>query len=63
MTTALTRERATETHSLGFIDHAKDSAVPRSEGTLDRLISGLLRAFFIAMAVMWIVTSIAEIFR
>jgi hypothetical protein len=63
MTTTLIRERATEIHTVGFIDHAKDSEMPRSEGTLDRLISGLLRAFFIAMAVMWIVTSIAEIFR
>ena len=63
MTTRLISERATEIHSLGFIDHAKDSEMPRWEGALDRLISELLSAFFIAMAVTWIVTTIAEIFR
>ena len=63
MTTTLIRERATEIHSVGFIDHAKDSEMPKWGGALDRLISKLLRAFFIAMAAMWIVTSIAAIFR
>jgi hypothetical protein len=63
MTTTLIRERATEIHSVGFIDHAKDSEIPRWEGALDRLISELLRAFFIAMAVAWIVTTVAGIFR
>ena len=63
MTTTLIRDRATEIHSVGFIDHAKDSEMPRWEGALDRLISKLLRAFFIAMAVTWVVTSIAAIFR
>jgi hypothetical protein len=63
MTTTLIRERATEIHSVGFIDRAKDVEMPRLEGALDRLISKLLRAFFIAMAVTWIVTSIAAIFR
>ena len=63
MTTTLIGERATEIHSAGFIDHAKDSEMPRWEGALDRLISKLLRAFFIAMAVTWIVTTIAAIFR
>jgi hypothetical protein len=62
MTTTLIRDRATEIHPIGFIDHAKDSEMPRWEGTLDRLISELLRAFFIAMAVTWIVTTVAGIF-
>jgi hypothetical protein len=62
MTTTLTRQRATEIHSVGFIDQAKASEMPRSEGTLDRLISELLRAFCIAMAVAWIVTMVAGIF-
>jgi hypothetical protein len=62
MTTALTRERATETHTVGFIYKAKDSEISRREGALDRLISELLRAFFIAMAVTWIVTTVAGIF-
>jgi hypothetical protein len=47
----------------GFIDHAKDSEMPRWEGALDRLISVLLRAFFIAMAVTGIVMTIAAVFR
>jgi hypothetical protein len=63
MTTTLIRERATEIHSVGFIDHAKDWETPRWEGALDRFISELLRAFFIAMAVTWIVTTVAGIFR
>ena len=63
MTTTLIRERAAEIHSVGFIDHAKDSEMPKWEGALDRLISKLLCAFFIAMAATWIVTSIAAIFR
>jgi hypothetical protein len=63
MTTTLIRERATEIHSVGFIDHAKDSGMARWEGALDRLISKLLRAFFIAIAVTSIVTSIAASFR
>jgi hypothetical protein len=37
--------------------------MPRWEGALDRLISELLRTFFIAMAVTWIVTKVAGIFR
>jgi len=63
MTTTFTQRRTTETHSVGFIDHAKDSEMPRWKGTLDRLISDLLRAFFIAMAVTWIVTTIVGISR
>jgi hypothetical protein len=63
MTTTRIRERATEIHPVGLIDHAKYSEMPRREGALDRFISKLLCAFFIAMAVTWIVTTIAGISR
>ena len=56
MATTLTRERAT-----GFIDHAKDSDTPGWEVALDHLVRELVCAFFIAMAAMWVVTSIAGI--
>jgi hypothetical protein len=55
-----TRGKVTEIH--GFIEHASDSEIPGFEVALDRLIGELICAFFIAMAVMWIVTSIAGIF-
>jgi hypothetical protein len=58
MTTTLTRRRVT-----GVIDHAKDSEIPGWEVALDRLARELVCAFFIAMAAMWVVTSIAGIFR
>jgi hypothetical protein len=58
MTTTLTRRRAT-----GLIDHAKDTEIPGWEVAVNRLIRELICAFFIAMAVMWVVTSIAGIFR
>jgi len=58
MATTLTRERAT-----GLIDHAKDSEIPGWEVAVSRLVRELICAFFIAMAVMWVVTSIAGIFR
>ncbi len=57
MATTLTRERTT-----GFIDHAKDSEMPGWEVALDRLVRELVCAFFVAMAVMWVVTAIAGIF-
>ena len=57
MATTLTRERAPS-----FIDHAKDSEIPGWEVAVDRLIRELVCAFFIAMAVMWVVTTIAGIF-
>jgi hypothetical protein len=63
LTTTLTRVRVTEIHSAGFIAQANHSELSRTEGALDRLIGRLLRAFFIAMAVMWIATTIANIFR
>ena len=57
MATTLTRKRAT-----GFIDHAKGSEIPGWEFALDRLAGELVCAFFIAMAVMWVVTETAGIF-
>ena len=62
MATTLTRQRATEIHPVGFIDHAKDSEIPGWEVALDHLARELVCAFFIAMAGMWVVTSIAGIF-
>ena len=46
----------------GFIDHAKDSEIPGWEVAVDRLARELVCAFFVAMAVMWVVTSVAGIF-
>ncbi len=57
MATTFTRERAP-----AFIDHAKDSEIPGWEVAVDRLVRELLCAFFVAMAVMWVVTSVAGIF-
>ncbi len=59
MATTPIRQRATE---IGFIDHAKDSEIPGWELALNRLTGELVAAFFIAMAVMWVVTMIAGIF-
>ncbi len=58
MATTLTRQRVT-----GLIDHAKDTEIPGWEVALDRLGRELVSAFFIAMAVMWVVTAVAGIFR
>jgi hypothetical protein len=57
MATTFTRERAPS-----FIDHAKDSEIPGWEVAIDRLARELVCAFFVAMAVMWVVTSVAGIF-
>jgi hypothetical protein len=57
MATTLTPGRTT-----GFINHAKDSEIPGWEIAVNRLIRELVCAFFIAMAVMWVVTAIAGIF-
>ena len=57
MATTLTRERA-----IGFIVHAMHSEIPGWEVALDRLVRELVCAFFIAMAVMWVVTETAGIF-
>jgi hypothetical protein len=62
MTMTRIRNRATEINSVGFIDHAKDSERPGWEVALNRLTSELVCAFFIAMAVMWVVTAMAGIF-
>jgi hypothetical protein len=57
MATTLTPGRAAR-----IIDHAKDSEIPGWEVALDRLVRELVCAFFVAMAVMWVVTAIAGIF-
>jgi hypothetical protein len=62
MATARIRRRVTEMHSDGFIDHTKDSERPGRELALNRLAGELVSAFFVAMAVMWVVTMIAGIF-
>ena len=62
MATTLIRGRAAQIDSERFIDHAKDSEIPGWEIALDRLIGELVSAFFVAMAVLWVVTSVAGIF-
>jgi hypothetical protein len=57
MGTMVHREQATELR--GSIDHANDSEIPGWEIAVDRLIGELVCAFFIAMAVMWVVAAIA----
>jgi len=59
MATTPIRQRVTE---IGFIDHVKDSEIPDGKLALNRLTGELVAAFFIAMAVMWVVTMIAGIF-
>jgi hypothetical protein len=59
---ATTRNRATESRTVGFIDHAKDSEIPGREVALKRLAGELVSAFFVAMALMWVVTAIAGVF-
>lgn len=62
MATTLIRYRTTGIRSVGLIDHAKDSEIPGWEVALNRLTGELVAAFFIAMAVMWVVTMVAGIF-
>ena len=62
MATTLTRGREAQIDSERFIDHARDSEIPGWEIALDRLIGELACAFFVAMAVLWVVGSIAGIF-
>ncbi|MGA9723814.1 MAG: hypothetical protein WBQ86_15255 [Candidatus Binatus sp.] len=62
MASTFTWQRPSETGSVGLIKHAKDSETPGSDFALDRLVGELVRAFFIAMAAMWVVTTIAAIF-
>ncbi len=62
MATTLTRHRPTEIRSAAFIKLDKDSQIPGWNAALDRLGRELACAFFIAMAVMWVVTTVAAIF-
>jgi hypothetical protein len=62
MATTRIRQRGTGIHYAGFIDHPKESEIPGWEVALNRLAGDLVCAFFIAMAVMWVVTMIAGIF-
>ena len=62
MATMLTRRRLGETRTIRLIDHVKDSEIPGWELALDRLIGELVCAFFVAMAAMWVVASVAGIF-
>jgi len=57
MASTLTRHRATQIHSAAFIDRAEGS---KKDIATSRLIDQLLVAFFVAMAVMSVVTAIAE---
>jgi len=59
MASTLTRHRATHIHSAPIIDRAEGS---KKELALSRLIDELVVAFFVAMAVMWVITAIAEVF-
>jgi hypothetical protein len=59
MTTTLARKRAVEVGSVVFIDHARNS---RKKMAVSGLVDELVVAFFVAMAVMWVVTTIAGIF-
>ena len=62
MATMITRERATQIQSARLIDHSKVAEIPGWEIAVDRLLGELVCAFFVAMAVMWIVTTIAGVF-
>jgi hypothetical protein len=62
MATMLTRQRLGDTDAIRLIDHAKTSEIPGWELAVDRLIGELVCAFFVAMAVMWVVASVAGIF-
>jgi hypothetical protein len=61
MATTRIRRKATGL-SAGFIDHTKDSEIRGREVALKRLAGELVSAFFVAMAAMWVVTTIAGIF-
>jgi hypothetical protein len=61
MASTLTRNRATNIHSASFIDQNRAEG-SRKDLALSRLIDELVVAFFVAMAVMWVVTAIAEVF-
>ncbi len=59
MASTLTRNRVTHIQSAESIDSAEGS---RRDRARSRLIDELVVAFFVAMAVMWVVTAIAEVF-
>ncbi len=59
MVTMLTRRRGI--HTAVFTDRARNSG-RAPDRALSRLIDELVVAFFVAMAVMWVVTAIAGIF-
>ena len=59
MATTLVRKRVAEVGSVGFIGRAGNS---RRKTALSGLVDELVVAFFVAMAVMWVVTTIAGIF-
>lgn len=62
MATMVTRHRLGKTRTMRLINHVKDSEIPGWELALDRLIGELVCAFFVAMAAMWVVASVAGIF-
>jgi hypothetical protein len=59
MASTLTRHRATHIHSAEFINQNRAERSKNDIAT-SRLIDQLLVAFFVAMAVMSVVTAIAE---
>ena len=61
MASTLTRHRATQINSAGFINQNRAEG-SKKDFALSRLIDELVVAFFVAMAVMSVVTVIAEAF-
>jgi hypothetical protein len=59
MATTLARKRVAEVGYAGFIDRAKTS---RRKTAVSSLVDELVVAFFVAMAAMWVITTIAGIF-
>jgi hypothetical protein len=55
------RDRTTGMHSAAFIGRTRDSG-RRPEIALSQLVDQLMIAFFLAIAVMWVVTTVAGIF-
>lgn len=58
---AINRERTARVHYAGFIERARDSG-RAPDIALSQLVDELMIAFFVAMAVMWVVTTIAGLF-
>jgi hypothetical protein len=61
MASTLSRHRATQIHSAAFINQNRAEG-SKKDLARSRLIDELLVAFFVAMAVMSVVTAIAEAF-